>query len=200
LICPIKAKLTPAGLRLWGLCGLLLNGCAEKLPPVPPGTPSFEPVLATLEYERPAWSPSGQHTALVQGEQTAGRYELVLVSLQDGSRRTLQSTVATNMPLNLFEGMRPNFDWSPDGHWIAYASQSVSHPRCICVVSRDGTENNPVTKPVEFVKGLFVHYPSTGGLQIPSFLFRPAGAGKSQRPAIDSRSEEGGQKAQSHQL
>jgi hypothetical protein len=41
-------------------CGLLIQSNAQQLPPVQASTPSYDPFLATLEYERPAWSPDGQ--------------------------------------------------------------------------------------------------------------------------------------------
>jgi dienelactone hydrolase len=172
------------------------------------------------------WSPNGREIGFVEGDQALGTYHLARMSLADESRRVVRSTIATNMPWNVFDQV--SFDWSPegreivwpvlidgrmqlvlidvvadrilnrlptqgfasspkfspDGHWIAYASESSSHVRGIRVISRDGSEDTAVTKPVEFVKAEFLRYPSTRGAQIPSFLIRPAGGTKMKRPAI----------------
>jgi dipeptidyl aminopeptidase/acylaminoacyl peptidase len=69
---------------------------------------------------RAVWSPTGAQLAFVEGEQAAGRYQATLLTLADGTRRTLRSTVATNMPENLFRRMGLHFDWSPDGRQLAW--------------------------------------------------------------------------------
>ncbi len=350
----MKHKLDKAAFCGWSLCALIFNGCAQHFPSVPASTPSYDSFLATLEYERPAWSPdgkdlfiaggppehyrlyrvpreggeltdvlnrmhcgnpavnraqnriaynvfkpgvsleiwtanldgssphqvtkgghngapewspngsrisflsfpectlkimpaaggeaetigkslspgmwspSGARLAFVEGEQSAGCYQVTILTLADGTRRTLRSTVATNMPDTLFYRKGFHFDWSPDGRelawpmlvdgrlqlalidvdadrrvsvlptpnsaseprfspdgrWIAYVSESAASPRGIRVISVQGTEDRPVTRPTEFVEREFIRYSGAGGLQIPSFLFRPPGAAKARKPAI----------------
>jgi dipeptidyl aminopeptidase/acylaminoacyl peptidase len=118
------------------------------------------------------WSPDGR--LIVWPKLVDGRMQLVLIDVAS-------DTIVKRLPT---EGFATDPRFSPDGRWIAYASENSAHARGIRIISVDGKDDRPVTKPVEFVKGEFVQFPGGGGLQIPAFLFRPQSGGTVKKPAI----------------
>jgi dipeptidyl aminopeptidase/acylaminoacyl peptidase len=118
------------------------------------------------------WSPDGRQ--IVWPVLVEGRMRLALI---DASADRVVKILPT-------DGFARDPRFSPDGRWIAYASESSGHPSGIRVISTEGSDDHPVTRPTTFAQGEFVKYPSTGGLRIPSFLFRPAAEAKTRRPAI----------------
>ncbi|MEW5978484.1 MAG: prolyl oligopeptidase family serine peptidase [Acidobacteriota bacterium] len=68
----------------------------------------------------PTWSADGRHLAFVQGDEAAGRAEVVIASTTNATSRVLQSTIATNLPTAILQQMEIGCDWSPDGKTLVY--------------------------------------------------------------------------------
>jgi dipeptidyl aminopeptidase/acylaminoacyl peptidase len=87
------------------------------------------------------WSPDGRE--IVWATLADGRMQLALIEVEaDRLARTLPTAGYASDP-----------QFSPDGQWIAYASGSTAHTRGIRLISKAGTADQAVTKPVEFVNG-----------------------------------------------
>jgi Tol biopolymer transport system component len=87
---------------------------------------------AVLEYA-PAWSPDDQRIAFVSGRGARSHY-LSIVNRDGSARKVLQP--------NRSDDMSPR--WSPDGHWIVFAS-SQSHDYEIWRVRPDGVDLQKLT-------------------------------------------------------
>jgi dipeptidyl aminopeptidase/acylaminoacyl peptidase len=128
-----------------------------------------------------AWSPDGAWFAFTSNHN--GTHDLRLVSADGGEARILVEPEA---------GMASSPRWSPDGTRIVYTLQTPTRPTGIHVVSVEDGESRVVLEPraepehlAHLVEPEKIEYPSTDGLSIPAYLYRPADAGGGDRhPAI----------------
>lgn len=127
------------------------------------------------------WSPDGAWFAFTSNRN--GTHDLRVVAADGGEVRILVEPKP---------GMASSPRWSPNGTRIVYTLQTPTRPTGIHVVSLASGEGQVVVEPRAGAQQLAhllepekVEYPSTDGLSIPAYLYRPAEAGSGARhPAI----------------
>jgi len=125
-----------------------------------------------------AWSPDGGRVAFTSN--LNGTHVLRVADVATGEVETL---VEPEM------GIVANAAWSPDGGWIAYTLDTPRTPEDLWVVDVASGEERRLTWSLDdpgLEDALFlpekVTYPSTDGLTIPAYLYRPPGV-EAQDPA-----------------
>lgn len=81
----------------------------------------------------PTWSADGGRLAFIQGDATAGRAEVVIVSITNDTRQVLGSTIATNLPTAILQQMEIGCDWSPDGKQIVYTRLAQGRQQLVLI-------------------------------------------------------------------
>lgn len=118
-----------------------------------------------------AWSPDGSWFAFTSNHN--GTHDLRIMAADGGEVRTL---VAPEM------GIASSPRWSPDGSEIVYTLETPTTPGEIRVVDVADGETRPLLEPglneqarSHLVEPEKIAYPSSDGLTIPAYLYRPAG-------------------------
>jgi dipeptidyl aminopeptidase/acylaminoacyl peptidase len=115
------------------------------------------------------WSSDGRWFAFTSNRN--GSHDLLIVSGSGGEARTLVSPGV---------GIVSSPRWSPDGSEISYTLESPTSPQAIHVVNVEDGVSRPVVESASsdrvrdnLVEPEKVFYPSTDGLTIPAYLYRP---------------------------
>lgn len=118
------------------------------------------------------WSPDGQRVAFVSNRN--GTHVLRVVPVDGGEARTL---VAPEGP-----GVVGDPEWSPDGRRISYTLETPTRPKDLHVVTVASGERHRLTRSLpegvseaRLVAPEKVVYPSTDGLTVHAYLYRPPG-------------------------
>jgi dipeptidyl aminopeptidase/acylaminoacyl peptidase len=118
------------------------------------------------------WSPDGQRLLCTTLDEGASKIVIVNVSAD-----TVASVVQSDGSL-----FTPR--WSPDGTRIAYAYADTGQPASIRITTLDTKHVAEVTKHKSYQTARAIRYKSADGLEIPSYLYLPRGAGQEKRPAL----------------
>ncbi len=147
-------------------------------------------MLTTSEWDEynPQWSPDGNEIAFVANKRW--NFHLMKVSAEGGEPRQLTTREGVS---GGFEGLqaRGTFRWSPDGESIAHTYMGPKTTSDIWVIGADGGEATQLTDHMSdalntdlFVEPELVSYPSSDGLEVPAFLYRPVVASEGLPPLL----------------
>ena len=159
------------------------------------GEAAAEPVQIAIQEADQShiqWSPDGSSLAFTSNKN--GTHDLRVVAAGGGEARVLVDPADPEGPFGGM-GMVSAPRWSPNGQEIVYTVETPTHPSQVEVVSVESGERRPLTRSLEeplpgspaldrpladVARQLAVpekvFYPSTHGLTIPAYLYRPMDA------------------------
>ncbi len=134
--------------------------------------------VAAADYDQDGgrWSPDGR--SILYTENRDGTHSLRVVASDGGPPRVLVGH-------DVGAALRP--EWSPDGASVSYTFETPTRPADLHVVSVDSGESRRLTSsvPMGLEDRLYmpekVTYPSTDGLTIQAYLYRPVGISPGKR-------------------
>lgn len=114
------------------------------------------------------WSPDGRYVAFCSNHN--GTHDLRIVSIENDALRVLVSPDT---------GVCEDLEWSPDGTRISYAFSTLTKPKELFVITLAAGEIRQLTRSVppgvedRLVKAEKIAYPSSDGLVINAYLYKP---------------------------
>jgi len=122
------------------------------------------------------WSPDGQFVAFCSNHN--GTHDLRIVSMENDAPRILVSPDT---------GVCEDLEWSPDGTRISYTFSSLTRPKDLFVISLSSGEIRQMTKSMppqiedRLVKAQKITFPSSDGLEINAYLYKPKSMRKGEK-------------------